>query len=214
MRGLFDADSRLMNALGKITDCILLSLCWITACLPVFTIGAACGALYRTVYRCIRKDEAYALKVFWKTFAANIKVSLLCWLPVLALYVFLIADAIILRSFIMPQHPEISRLYGIIIVLIGVCSVWAAYTTAYCVRFNGTVKEILLTCFVLVLSHPLITIEMLLFIGMGAVVIMVIPTMLIFVPCLVCLAVSFPMEKVFLQHMRPEDIEKLKQENG
>jgi len=214
MRGLFDMDSRLMNGLGKIADCILLSLCWITACLPVVTIGAACGALYRTVYRCIRRDDAYALRVFWKTLADNIKTGILCWLPVLAVYIFLIADAIILRAFVMPSHPEISRFYGIILVLIGVCSVWAAYCTAYCVRFNGTIKEILLTNFLLVLCHPLMTIEMLLFLGVGAMLALIIPYMMFFLPCLVCLSISFPMEKVFLLHMRPEDIEKLNQENA
>ena len=45
MRGLFDLDSPLMNVLGKIFDCIMLSLCWISASLPIITMGAACGAL-------------------------------------------------------------------------------------------------------------------------------------------------------------------------
>lgn len=73
MRGLFDMDGPLMNGLGRITDCILLSLCWITFSLPIVTMGAASGALYRTVYRCLRHDEGNLLKVYWETFRKNLK---------------------------------------------------------------------------------------------------------------------------------------------
>lgn len=212
MRGLFDLDSRFMTVLGKITDCIMLSLCWITFCIPLVTIGPSCGALYRSMYRCIRRDEGQPLRVFWETIKDNIKISVLVWLPILAAYVFLIADAIILRAFVMPSRPEMARFYGIILVLIAVCSVWAIYCTAYCVRFNGGVWEILRINFILVLSHPLITLEMMLIFVMGTMLVLLVPYLLIFMPCLVCLAVSFPMEKVFMQHMRPEDIEKLSNE--
>ena len=67
MHSLFDIDSPLMNGLQKIFDCMLVSLCWVAACLPILTIGPACGALYHTVYRSIRRDEGSALKTFWET---------------------------------------------------------------------------------------------------------------------------------------------------
>lgn len=212
MRGIFDIDSPLMNLLGKITDCILLSLCWITACLPVVTIGAACGALYRTVYRCIRRDDAYALRTFWKSYKENLKHGILVWLPILGVYAFLIADAIILRAFIMESNPGMSRYYGIVLVLIGVCSVWAAYCTSYCIRFNGTVKEVLTINFILVLSHPLVSVEIMLFLAMGTAIALLVPFLLILLPCFICLMISFPMERVYMKHMSPEDLEKLKEE--
>lgn len=209
MHSLFDMDSPLMNGLGKIYDCMMLSVCWVLFSLPIVTMGAASGALYRTVYRCIRRDEGYPLKVFWQTFRQNLKTGILTWLPILAVYVFLIADAVILRGFILQGQP-VSRIYGIILVLIGVASVWAAYCTAYCVRFNGKLKEILWVNFFLVLSHPLMTIVMLLLLTMGAALMLLVPFLALFVPCLVCLGLSFPMETVFLKHMRPEDVERVK----
>ena len=49
MHSLFDMDSPLMNGLGKIYDCMMLSVCWGLFSLPIVTMGAASGALYRTV---------------------------------------------------------------------------------------------------------------------------------------------------------------------
>ena len=204
-------DGPLMNGLGKIFDCIVLSVCWVLASLPVITMGAACGALYRTVYRCIRRDEGYPLKVFWDTWRKNLKTGIITWLPVLAVYVFLIADAVILRGLVSQGQP-MARLFGIIVVLIGVASVWAAYCTAYCVRFEGSLKDVLWLSFFLVLSHPLMTVEILLFLVMGVALALLVPFLVLFLPSLICLAISFPMEKVFLKHMHPEDIEKV--QNG
>lgn len=209
MHSLFDMEGPLMNGLGKIFDCIVLSICWVLASLPVITMGAACGALYRTVHRCIRRDEGHPLKVFWDTWRGNLKMGILTWLPVLAVFVFLLVDAVILRSLVTQGKP-MAQLLGVIVVLIGVASVWAAYCTAYCVRFEGTVREVLWLSFFLVLSHPVMTIVILLFLVMGTVLALMVPFLVLFLPSLICLAISFPMEKVFLKHMRPEDIEKVR----
>ena len=211
MRGLFDMEGPLMNGLGKITDCILLSLCWISLSLPIVTMGAASGALYRTVYRCIRRDEGNMLKGFWETFRKNLKMGILVWLPILAVYAFLIVDAIVLRG-LASQGQPLARLFGIVIVLIGVASVWAAYCTAYCVRFEGSVKDILWLCFFLVLSHPAMTLMILVYMALGTALALMVPFLVLFLPAAICLGISFPMEKVFLKHMHPEDIEKI--ENG
>lgn len=211
MHSLFDMEGPLMNGLGKIFDCIMLSICWVLASLPIITMGAACGALYRTVYRCIRQDEGHPVKVFWETWRKNLKTGIITWLPVLAVYVFLIVDAVILRALVSQGKP-LAQLLGIIVVLIGVASVWAAYCTAYCVRFEGSLKDVLWLSFFLVLAHPVMTIVILLYLVMGAALALMVPFLVLFLPSLVCLAISFPMEKVFLKHMHPEDIEKV--QNG
>lgn len=207
MRSLFDLDSPLMNSLQKVFDCMLVSLCWLTACLPIVTIGPACGALYRTVCRSICRDEGGILKPFWATFRSNLKNGVLVWLPILAVYLFLIADGVIVRGLL---HS--STLYGVILVLIAVTSVWAAYATAYCVRFNGSTREVLWISLFLVLSHPLTALLVMAAVALGLVLALMVPYLALFLPGLVCLAIRGPMEGVFRKHMRPEDLEKLKQE--
>lgn len=207
MRSLFDVDSPLMNGLQKVFDCMLVSLCWLTACLPILTIGPACGALYRTVCRSICRDEGGILKPFWDTFRANLKNGVLVWLPILAVYLFLIADGVIVRGLL---HS--SALYGVILVLIAVTTVWAAYATAYCVRFNGSTREVLWISLFLVLAHPLTALRVMAAAAVGFVLALMVPYLALFLPGLVCLAIRGPMEGVFRKHMRPEDLEKLEQE--
>ena len=204
---MFDVDSPLMNGLQKVFDCMLVSLCWLTACLPIVTIGPACGALYRTVCRSICRDEGGILKPFWDTFRANLKNGVLVWLPILAVYLFLIADGVIVRGLL---HS--SALYGVILVLIAVTTVWAAYATAYCVRFNGSTREVLWISLFLVLAHPLTTLLVIAAAAVGFVLALMVPYLALFLPGLVCLAIRGPMEGVFRKHMRPEDLEKLEQE--
>ena len=207
MRSLFDVDSPLMNGLQKVFDCMLVSLCWLTACLPIVTIGPACGALYRTVCRSICRDEGGILKPFWDTFRANLKNGVLVWLPILAVYLFLIADGVTVRGLL---HS--STLYGVILVLIAVTTVWAAYATAYCVRFNGSTREVLWISLFLVLSHPLTALLVMAAVAVGFVLALMVPYLVLFLPGLVCLAIRGPMEGMFRKHMRPEDLEKLEQE--
>lgn len=207
MRSLFDLDSPLMNGLQKVFDCMLVSLCWLTACLPILTIGPACGALCRTVCRSICRDEGGILKPFWDTFRANLKNGVLVWLPILAVYLFLIADGVIVQGLL---HS--SALYGVILVLIAVTTVWAAYATAYCVRFNGSTREVLWISLFLVLAHPLTALLVMAAAAVGLVLVLMVPYLALFLPGLVCLAIRGPMEGVFRKHMRPEDLEKLEQE--
>lgn len=209
MRSLFDLDSPLMNFLQKVFDCMLASLCWVTACLPIVTIGPACGALYRTVCRSIRRDEGSVLKTFWDTYRTNLKNGVLVWLPILAVYLFLIADAVILRVLTAGQN---SPLYWVTLVLIGGATVWAAYCTAYSVRFNGTTREVLWINLFLVLSHPLTALRVLAAIVIGGALALMVPYLLLFLPAVVCLSIRRPMEGMFRKHMRPEDVEKLEQE--
>lgn len=207
MRSLFDLDSPLMNGLQKVFDCMLVSLCWLTACLPIFTIGPACGALYRTVSRSLCRDEGSILKPFWDTYRANLKNGVLVWLPILAVYLFLISDGVIIRGLL-----RSSALYGVILVLLAVTTVWAAYATAYCVRFTGTTMEVLWLSLYLVLAHPLAALRVMVTISLGLVLALMVSYLGIFLPGLVCLAIRGPMEGVFRKHMRPEDLEKLEQE--
>ena len=121
MHSLFNMDNPVINCLNKLFDCFVLSLCWIVASFPIITIGASCGALYRTVYRSIRRDEGYPLRMFWDTYRKNLKICILVWLPVCAVYILLFADIFILER-LMSQGYSMGYLSIILWVLIGVAT--------------------------------------------------------------------------------------------
>ena len=76
-RNLINPDNGLMITMNQITDCIFLSLFWLLGCMPVFTAGASCAALYDSVYRRFRLGEQRSWSRFFSSFIRDLKASLL-----------------------------------------------------------------------------------------------------------------------------------------
>lgn len=213
MKRLLDIDNPVIRFIIKIFDCMVLSVLWVLLSLPVITMGAASTALYASVYHYIRKDEEYLWKSFWTAFRGNVKRSTLAWLPLLAMILFLIYDVLALRALIQNGHP-FGRLFGVILVLLFVAAVWAVYLAAYCARFQGGVKDMLRFSFYLMMSHPLRSIGVMIN-TLGAVaLILVVPGLAALLPAVSFWISSTLIEQVFLLHMRPEDAQKTKGEEG
>lgn len=81
MGGIFNYDSPLMTALGKIADLVILNLLTLLFCIPIVTIGASLTACHYVALK-IRRGEGYVVKNFWKSFKENLGQSTLIWLIV------------------------------------------------------------------------------------------------------------------------------------
>lgn len=80
MRFLFDPDSKIMLAIGRFTDIVILNVVFLLTCLPVFTIGAANTALYDAVFRMDTPQEGGLLINYFRSFRTNWKQATLLWL--------------------------------------------------------------------------------------------------------------------------------------
>ena len=207
MKRLFDLGSPLMRNLIRIFDCMCLSVLWIVFSIPIITMGASSTALYATVLKYIRRDEGYLWRTFWEAFKENLKRSTLAWLPALALLALLTVDALVFRSMAV-NGDFLGNLYWVILVLICVAVTWTAYLSAYCARFNGSVKDVLRFSFILMTYHPIKSLGVFLPILGAAALVLVVPGLLVAAPAVACWIGSVTIEKVFLLHMRPEDIER------
>ena len=207
MKRLFDFGSPLMRNLTRIFDCMCLSVLWMLFSAPIITMGASSAAMYATVVKYIRRDEGYLWKSFWSAFMENLKRSTLAWLPALALLTLLIVDALVFRS-MAANGDFLGNLYWVILVLICVAVTWTAYLSAYCARFNGSVKDVLRFSFVLMTYHPIKSLGVFLPILGAAVLVLIAPGLLVVAPAVSCWIGSVTIEKVFLLHMRPEDLER------
>ena len=86
MKKIFSPDGLLWRVLNTLTDVFALSVIWLFCCLPVVTIGPATTALYDSVVRCIRYQEAGPYKRFFRTFRADLAVSIfstILWIAVI-----------------------------------------------------------------------------------------------------------------------------------
>ena len=213
MRKLLDINNPIMRGLVAIFDMIVLSVLWVVFSLPVFTMGAASAALYHAVYHHVRKGEDYLFSSFWTAFKDNFKRQTLCWLLPLGLLILLTVDAIVLRGRYLEAKP-FGWLYYAVLTITAFVLVWTVYLAAYGARFNGSVKEVLKYSFMLFRAHPLLMLAVMALVLGGIALALTLPALVILIPAGVYLGATFPIETAFRKHMRPEDLERIREENG
>lgn len=79
----------LARALGRLTDCIILSLLWILCSLPLVTMGASTTALFTMTLRMVRDEEGKMTAGFFRAFKENLKNATLIHLILILLAVML-----------------------------------------------------------------------------------------------------------------------------
>ena len=99
---LFDPNSPMMLALGKLADVVILNILFCLFSLPLFTVGASLAALFTCMQRLVADGERDAdgliLRDFWLAFKRNFKQGTLLWLICLLAFVFLAMYYWITRS--------------------------------------------------------------------------------------------------------------------
>lgn len=83
MQALFSPDSRFMRIMSRVADLILLNLCYLLTCVPLFTIGAASAALYTVCFRFGTEEEKGVIRSYFRAFRENFKRGTGVWLIVL-----------------------------------------------------------------------------------------------------------------------------------
>lgn len=83
MQTLFSPDSKFMLAMNRISDLLILNLCFLFSCIPVFTIGAAGTALYTVCFRLGTEREQGVFKSYFRAFRENFRQSTVLWLILL-----------------------------------------------------------------------------------------------------------------------------------
>lgn len=207
MKGIFGYDSPLMGALTSIGDCICLSVLWIVFSLPIVTIGASTTALYAAAYHAVRKKDRGLWAAFWGAFKENFKRSTLLWPVVFAVLALLTVDVFVLRG-IRLNGGALGGLYYIALVLWCVGLTWAVYVAAYAARFNGTVREVFKFSLMLLGLHPIKSLGVAIPVVGGIALTLLVPFMALALPGAVFAVASFTTERVFMLHMRPEDLER------
>lgn len=85
--------SDLLNSFGQL---VLVSILWGFCCLPVFTIGPACTALYYSVVKVVRRGRSSILEAYFHAFRENFWQSVY-WNLILLGYYALVSLAFIFR---------------------------------------------------------------------------------------------------------------------
>lgn len=205
MRGWLSYDSFLCQTLGKVTDCLSLSLLWIISCIPIITIGAATTALYYTVNKVVKHGITGILREYWHSFRSNFKQATMIWLVLILIYGLLAiscygAYVLYLADYI----PKAMLIF--LFVLAAAVTMWAIYLFPCLARFNNSTKQIMKNCaWFSVLNLPW-TILLFAILLLTIVATALIPIGLFLFPAGGMLISSYITERVFRKYMSPEDL--------
>lgn len=73
MKNLFDPENKLMQAITRLTDLLILSILWTVCSIPLVTIGPATAALYYVILKMTDDSESSILASFFRSFRQNFR---------------------------------------------------------------------------------------------------------------------------------------------
>ena len=212
MGEFFNLDNKFFQGMGKIIDCICLSMLWLMLCVPIVTAGASTTALYYTINKVIRNNRGYMASEFFHAFKTNFKQSTIVWLILLLLYAIMGFDC-----YVMYQYAKAGVSYGAIYIVFAVLmmftTMWAIYLFPYIARFENSTKAILKNGALIALSNLWKTLLLFAVLVAALFATYVFPPAVFILPSVYMLLANFILEKVFKKYMTPEDIEAEKERN-
>lgn len=143
---LFNLDSPLMQALGKMADLLWLNVLTLICCIPIVTVGASLTALNYMALKIARNEECYITRGFFKSFKENFKQGTLIWLLFLLVILVLAGDFYIMGN----SGIEFNTFFRIVI---GVVSVLVLFTAMYVfpvlAKFENTIRRTIKNAFLM-----------------------------------------------------------------
>ena len=212
MDRVFNYDNKFFRGISMLVDCVIISVCWMLMCIPVFTIGAASAAMYDTVHKTIRRDKGYVWSGFWKSFRENFKPATKAWLIHLLILIVLGGDLYI-TSQALQAGVSWGMLYIVFLVMEALVAMWVIYTYAYIARFEQTIKLTLKNAALLAFANLPRTALILVVSIASVIAVGYVPFLVMVIPALATVSYEFVLEKVFRKVMNPEDLDKEKEED-
>ena len=203
MRGIFNPENGFWRVTGKIVDAALLSLFWIVCSLPVFTLGPATAALYKTSVKCLRGDETKSWSMFFLTFKENFKVGALTSLVVAAIA----AALVYLHSLAYnaaAQDTSWTVFYYCYTFLLLLPLGAACYVFPVLSRFEMGVGALVSNCVKLAMVHLPSTAAMAVWLWLAQTVFLRWPVTFIVIPSLTALFQSLFLERIFAPYIRAQ----------
>ncbi len=148
-------NSKLFNLFSAFTNIMLVNICWVVLCLPVFTAGASTSALYFCMEQQRTDELVYPVKTFWKAFCENFKQGTV---------LLVIGAAVLLLGFfdvllILKMREGLGSIVTLIMLLPFILTLPALfYIFPLQGNYSNTVKNTIMNAWRMSMAHPLTTI--------------------------------------------------------
>lgn len=189
-------NSKRLGFLACLVDAVFLGMIWLICCLPVFTIGPASTAFYYALVKSLRYGRGHALGNFFRAFRSNFKAAFPLWLICLA-YICVWGLNIYSVELLSLSPSSFTALLSKLMIL--PLLLVLPWLFAYVSRFENTIFAGLKFVFLLSIQKLPRTLLLLLILGTGLFAAYRFPSLLLILPGLVCLVMSYVIEPVFRQ---------------
>lgn len=210
MSGFFSTDNKFFILMGKIFDVMVLGLLWLVLCIPVITIGPASTAIYYTMVKVIRRERSYLFKEFFRSFKLNFKQGALLTLVYAILAVVMYVDFTYILDTTTDGSKMNAMMLGVFIAL-GIFTIFSlVYVFPLLSRFTVTLKNLIKWSFFISVRHIGWTLLMaVLFVATALLMyysFFYMPPLILFLPGVYTLLISFPMEHIFKRYMPEAEV--------
>lgn len=197
-------ENKAWGALNAVGQLIVASIIWGVCCLPVFTIGPACTALYYCTVKVVRRGRGTVWGEFFRSFRENF------WPGVLFNLGFLAASALV--ALLALPHLSALRQTGAADGMLYVCFglvllyIWPVpYVYPVLSRFAYSMRDVLKLSLYIGVKHFGKTLLLLVLLAAVAALGVSNGALLIFLPGAYCYAASLLLEPVFKAASKPDD---------
>lgn len=212
MGEFFNLNSKWVQGLGKIIDCVCLSLLWIMCCLPIVTAGTATTALYYTINKVIRHNRGYIWREYWGAFKSNLKQSVLINLILILMIAFLSLDCYIMYQLSLAGDKS-GSLYILFVVFIVLVLVWGCYLFPYIARFENKTKLAMKNAALIAIANLPWTVVIFVLLCAACLAVVALPPLIFVMPSIYMVFANLILEKIFKKYMSEEDIAEEEERN-
>ena len=226
MSEFFNLDNKFFQGLGKVVDCVILSVLWVFCCIPMATTfflawqsASAFGwilcwltSLYYAVNKVIRHVRIYLWKEYWHAFKSNFKQAAPAALILTGVALFLGLDCYIMYQFA-AQGQKSGVLYVVFLVLIALVVMLAVYLFAYMARFENSLGQSFKNAALIAVANLPWSLLLLVLLAASAFGLWMLPWLMILLPAVYILVANFILERIFSKYMSAEDLEAEQERN-
>lgn len=201
---IFDPENTFFRTLSRMVDLVGLSLLWLFCSIPLVTIGPATAALYTAVLRCVRQEEERTYHHFFRGLRSSLRPGLgatLLFVP--PAVVFFYGFPLLAR--LGSEGDQVAAVFfyawqGLLILLLS----YACLLFGLLGRFQFSLGGLLMTAAQLMLRHLPSTLACGIGVYLSSALCVNLWYPVLILPALAALAVSLPLERIFLRYA-PEE---------
>lgn len=201
MSGFFSAEGKFYTVTSKIVDLVIITVMWLIGCIPVVTILTSTASMYHTVVKCVRYERGKAFREFKEAYRKNLRQGIaLTFCYGIAGALIASADYYVFVRLTNRSGAGFMMTVGALIltVLYLMNALWIVPVFS---RFSNTFGKILQLNYVIAVKHFLRSV--ILFLAAVAAVIFILASneLIIILPALVMLLISYLTEPVLHKYM-------------